>query len=151
MSESVEAKKESMVISWVEGVRLAAEVRNHRVLVDQPLEEGGQDQGVTPVEMFIASLGTCIGSYAVRFFQRHKIPTSGLKIGMEWSYAEQPHRIGTLTSRVYLPIKLDLAMRERLQKVMEGCTVHNSITIAPTVSIQITTPDKSKAGEADRE
>jgi len=147
MSTSVEIKKESMTISWVDGVQLAAEVRNHRVLVDQPLQEGGQDRGVTPIEMFVASLGTCIGYYAVRFFQRHKIPSTGFKIAMEWEYADQPHRIGTLTARVDLPTNFDPAMRERLRKVMEGCTVHNSITIAPVVSIQFATPDKAKAGE----
>lgn len=137
MSAPVETKKETMTISWVGGVQLSAEIRNHRVLVDQPVEEGGQDQGITPVEMFVASLGTCIGYFAVRFCQRHKIPTAGLKIGMEWAYAEQPHRIGTIIAHVDLPGKLDPAMRDRLRKVLEGCTVHNSITITPKISIQL--------------
>lgn len=140
MSTPVEIKKESMTISWVGGVQLAAEVRNHSVLVDQPVEEGGQDQGITPVEMFVTSLGTCIGYYAVRFFQRHKIPTAGLKVVMQWGYAEQPHRIGSITARVDLPGKLDPAMQDRLLKVLEGCTVHNSITITPRLSIQLSIP-----------
>lgn len=32
-----EAQKESMAIAWVEGVRLAAEVRTHRVIMDLPV------------------------------------------------------------------------------------------------------------------
>lgn len=141
MSIPVETPKESMTVSWVGGVQLAVEVRKHRTLVDQPVEEGGLDQGMTPVEMFVASLGACIGYFAVRFCQRHKIPSAGLKVAMEWDYAEDPHRIGSLTARVDLPGKRDPAMRNRLKKVLEGCTVHQSITIAPRISIQLTTPE----------
>ncbi len=104
------------------------------------MEEGGQDQGITPVEMFVASLGTCIGYYGVRFCQRHHIPTQGFKMTMEWTYADQPHRVGSIVFRVELSVALDLAMRNRLQKVMEGCTVHQSINIAPGISIRISTP-----------
>ncbi len=130
---------ESMSISWVNGVQLEVKVRDHCLLVDQPVQEGGNDEGSTPVEMFVASLGTCIGYFAVRFCQRHKLPMAGLKVFMEWGYAEQPHRIGSMTARVGLPTRLDTAMRERLQKVLEGCTVHNSITHAPEISIQLST------------
>ena len=135
-----------MTISWIGGVRLAVEARKHRLVVDQPLEEGGQDEGITPVEMFVASLGTCIAYYAVRFCQRHKIPTAGLKVAMEWTYAEQPHRIGTMTAHVVLPGKWEPAMKDRLLKVLEGCTVHQSITIAPRIAIALSTP---KAVNAD--
>jgi uncharacterized OsmC-like protein len=137
-----ELQKESMTISWVGGVQLAVEVRNHRLLVDQPVEEGGKDQGITPVEMLVASLGTCIGYFAVHFCQRHKIPTAGLSVSMEWGYAEQPHRIGSMTAHVDLPSKLDQGMRDRLQKVLEGCTVHHSITIAPKIAIRLSTLEK---------
>jgi uncharacterized OsmC-like protein len=138
MSTAVDSEKESMTISWVEGVRLAAQVRNHRVVVDQPIEDGGRDQEINPVEMFVVSLGTCIGYYAVRFFQRHKIPATGFKLAMEWDYAEQPHRIGSISIRADFPEKLEPALKERLQKVMEGCRVHNSMTMAPIVMIQLT-------------
>ena len=137
-----ETQKESMTISWRKRVQFSVDVRKHHFLVDQPAEEGGQDEGIAPVEMLVASLGTCIGYFAVRFCQRHKIPTAGFKVSMEWSYTEQPHRIGLMTAHVDLPAKLDSAMRERLQKVLEGCTVHNSITITPKISIRIATREE---------
>ena len=79
----------------------------------------------------MASLGTCIGYFAVRFFQRHNFPIAGLRVSMEWDYAEKPYRIGSMTARVDLPTRLSSGLRERLQKVLEGCTVHNSITHPP--------------------
>ena len=132
--------EESLDVSWVGGVSLQAAARKHRIVVDQPEDDGGKDQGMTPVELFVASLGTCIGYYAVRFCQRHDISTQGLKVQMKWSYAEQPHRIGRMSAEVHLPAKLSADLRERLQKVVEGCTVHHSITISPEISVEISGP-----------
>ena len=137
MSKSIDAQREPINISWVKGLELAVEVRKHRILVDQPLEEGGQDQGMTPVEMFVGSLGACIGYFAVHFCRRHKIPTAGLKVVMEWGYAEQPHRVGTMTAHVELPAKLVPVIRDRLHKVLEGCTIHESLTHPPKITIEL--------------
>jgi uncharacterized OsmC-like protein len=135
MTTSVETRKESLTVSWIEGVHLAVEVRNHRLLLDQPVEEGGQDKGMTPVEIFIASLGGCIGYFAAKFCQRHTIPMVGLKITAEWDYAERPHRVGTITVHVDLPARLESEMRNRLQRVLESCTIHQSLADPPKVSV----------------
>jgi uncharacterized OsmC-like protein len=137
MPVSVETKKEMMTVSWIEGVRQIVEVRNHRLVLDQPLEEGGQDGGMTPVELFVASLAGCIGYFALRFFRRHTIPTAGLKITAEWDYAERPHRVGSITVHADLPAGLDSEMRRRLQKVLEGCTVHQSLSHSPRIAVEL--------------
>jgi uncharacterized OsmC-like protein len=137
MLKSVPLKKESVIVSWVGGVQLAVEVRNHRLVLDQPREEGGQDRGITPVEMFVSSLGGCIGYFAVRFCQRHTIPTDGLKVTMQWDYAEGPHRVGAMIAYVDLSVPLDAAMKHRLQQVLEGCTIHRSLADPPKVSVVI--------------
>jgi uncharacterized OsmC-like protein len=128
---------ESMTVTWVKGAQLAVDVRRHRLLVDQPADEGGEDQGMTPVELLVASLGSCIGYFAARFCQRHQLPADGLRVMMAWDYAEQPHRVGSMTADVHLPLKLEPAMRARMQKVLEGCTVHHSISIAPKIDVRI--------------
>jgi putative redox protein len=134
---------ESMTVTWLQGSRLAVEARRHRLLVDQPEEEGGEDQGMTPVELLIASLGSCIGYFAARFCQRHHLPADGLRVTMAWEYEEKPHRVGSMAARVHLPPPvadmLEPAMRARMQKVLEGCTVHNSIAITPKIGVTITT------------
>ncbi|NKE70013.1 OsmC family protein [Candidatus Manganitrophus noduliformans] len=136
-TSATETQKESMTISWTAGVQLAVEVRGHRLIVDQPKEEGGDDQGITPVEMFIASLGACIGYFAVRFCRRHKLPTEGLAVHTTWDDAEQPHRVGTIRARVDLPKGFPAAMKDRLQKVVEGCTIHNSLTHPPQIAVRL--------------
>jgi len=133
---------ESMTVTWLKQAQLAVDVRGHRLLVDQPADEGGEDQGMTPVELLVASLGSCIGYFAARFCQRHDLPTDGLQVTMAWDYAEQPHRVGSMTARVHLPVEPEPAIRARMQKVLEGCTVHHSISITPKIDVQITAVTK---------
>jgi putative redox protein len=143
---------ESLNVTWIRGSQLAVDVRRHRLLVDQPVDEGGDDRGMTPVELLIASLGSCIGHFAARFCDRHHLPADGLRVTMAWDYEERPHRVGRMTAHVHLPpsvaAALEPAMRDRLQKVLEGCTVHNSIAITPKIDIRIgpAPPDASTRG-----
>lgn len=134
---------ESMTVTWLHGSQLAVEAGRHRLLVDQPEEEGGSDTGMTPVELLLASLGSCIGYFAARFCQRHHLPADGLQVTMAWEYEEKPHRVGSMTAHVHLPqsvaAALEPEMRARMQKVLEGCTVHNSIAITPRIDVTITT------------
>jgi putative redox protein len=51
------------------GVQLEAEARGHRLLSDQPLSNGGDDAGMTPPELMLASLGTCAGYYALQYLR----------------------------------------------------------------------------------
>jgi putative redox protein len=137
MTTSVETRKESLTVSWIRGVQLEVKVRNHRLLLDQPVKEGGRDEGMTPVEIFLGSLGGCIGYFAVKFCQRHTIPTMGLKIAVEWDYAERPHRVGSITVHVDLPARLDSEMKNRLQRVLESCTIHQSLAHPPKISVEL--------------
>ena len=38
--------------------------RGHCIVSDQPVEQGGYDEGMTPPELFLASIGSCAGYYA---------------------------------------------------------------------------------------
>jgi uncharacterized OsmC-like protein len=41
------------------------------VLTDQPTTAGGEDAAMTPVELLVASLGSCVAFYAGRYLARH--------------------------------------------------------------------------------
>lgn len=144
MSKENAVQKDSVSIHPAGGVALKVTARRHTLIVDQPGEEGGDDRGMTPVELFAGSLGACIGYYALRFFQRRQIPTEGLGVSVEWEYAEQPHRIGAILARVDLPGDFPAGMKDRLQKVLEGCTVHNSLTHSPKIQIAFSNGQFSK-------
>ncbi|WP_367321835.1 OsmC family protein [Streptomyces sp. HUAS ZL42] len=47
----------------------ALSVRDPELTVDQPVGAGGDNDGPTPVELFVAALASCVACDAVRFLQ----------------------------------------------------------------------------------
>jgi uncharacterized OsmC-like protein len=60
-------------VHYVAGVRFEAEARGHKILCDQPADNGGSDAGMTPPEFLLASLGACAGYYAVQYLTARKL------------------------------------------------------------------------------
>lgn len=125
------------------GTRFDINSGKHVVVTDQPTDDGGIDAGVSPVELFVGSLASCVGYFVGRYCARHQIPTEGFTIDVGWSMAEQPHRVGTIELRINLATTLTSEQRERLLKVAHGCTVHQSLAVPPTVEINVQEPPRS--------
>ena len=56
---------------------------NHILKIDQPKAGGGQDQGASPLEYFLASIAGCIGSIARIKAMQDKIDLRGMKIDVD--------------------------------------------------------------------
>ena len=44
---------------WGGGFEVGVEARGHRIAVDEPPSAGGEDHGMMPTEVFLASLASC--------------------------------------------------------------------------------------------
>lgn len=124
-------------VAFHSGTRYDLTSGRHKVVTDQPIEDGGQDAGMSPVELFVGSVASCVGYFVGRFCARHDIPRDGLSVDAEWETAENPHRVGQITLSIHLPHRLTSEQKERLLKVAHGCTVHQSMAVAPTVAIRL--------------
>ena len=129
------SERKEMIIEWKKKFQLEASRRGLTVIADQPKEDGGDDTGFSPVELLVTSLGTCIGYYALVFLERRKIDPNGLKIKMSWEYGENPLRVAKISVEISLDAKLDDHQRSGLLKITRGCTVHNTLTHAPEISV----------------
>jgi putative redox protein len=127
----------NMKVEFRGGARFDIVSGRHTLVTDQPVEDGGQDAGMSPVELFVGSLTSCVGYFVGRYCARHKIACEGFTVDADWSYAEQPHRIGSVSMRINLPAQLTPEQRERLLKVAHGCTVHQSIAVPPALRIDL--------------
>lgn len=122
------------------GMRYDITSGSHRVVTDQPVADGGQNAGMSPVELFVGALAGCVAYFVGRFCVRHEIAREGLSVEAEWEMAEGPHRVGSITLAIHLPHRLTPEQKERLLKVAHGCTVHQSIAVAPNIAIQLNPP-----------
>src|ERR671925_1661883 len=129
-----------VTVTHAGGDRLRIEVRGHVLFADQPAGDGGDDSAPTPTEIFVAGLGACVAFYAERFLRRHHLATDGLKVGCEYSWAEKPHRVGQIRLEVEAP-SLPPRLQDAFARVVEHCTVHNTLLVPPEVLLRIRTPE----------
>ena len=119
------------------GTRYDITSGKHRVVTDQPGADGGQDAGMSPVELFVGSVTSCVAYFVGRFCERHNISRDGMSIDAEWAMAENPHRIGRIDIAIHLPHRIPSEQKERLLKVAHGCTVHQSLVVPAGVAIEL--------------
>ena len=90
-------------VQYLDGVQFAAGARGHRVLCDQPRENGGSDSGMTPPEFLLVSLGTCAGFYAAQYLKARGLPAEGLEVKVSAEKAKLPARLGRFRIEVLAP------------------------------------------------
>lgn len=117
------------------GDRFSIECRKHRLVIDQPVEAGGSDTGPTPVELFVSSLPACVAFYGRRFLNRHGLPES-IAVRAAWEMAERPARVARIDVVVTVT-SLPEELEEKFRRVIERCTVHNSLTSGVDTSIRV--------------
>jgi putative redox protein len=126
-----------MEVNLQEGFLFKAVCGGQEVFTDQHQAEGGKDQAMTPAELFVASLGTCIGVYAARFCKRHNLPTEGLKVGLDWTVLKDPWRIGSVKAEIHYPHQIAETERKGLLRMAEACFVHESIVHPPEIVVEL--------------
>jgi putative redox protein len=117
------------------GDRFTVEVRGHSLTVDQPESDGGTDFGPQPTELFVASLASCVAHYGRRFLRRHGLPAQ-VTVDAEWTMASSPTRVLSISVSVAAP-GLPSELEPRFAKVIEHCTVHNTLVVPPSVTINV--------------
>ncbi len=126
-----------LTATYRDGTRYDIVSGKHRIITDQAVEDGGQDAGMGPVELFVGSVAGCVAYFVGQFCGRHGIPRDGLAVDAEWTMAENPHRVGRIDIGIHLPHRISTEQKERLLKVAHGCTVHQSIIVTPNIGIKL--------------
>lgn len=115
--------------------RFAIDVRGHRIYVDQPLSDGGEDTAPTPTELLVASLASCVGFYARRYLERHDLPFEGMTVSASYEMADKPPRVGCVDVHIGVPDGVPPERQPALLAVAAHCTVHNTLEDGPAVRI----------------
>lgn len=124
-------------VSWDGGVRFTADVRGHKIRVDQPRQGGGEDTAPSPLELLPASLGTCVAFFVQQFLATRGVNTTGLEVDVGVMGAPNPHRIGRFEVHVGLPAGVPERYRDAVARVAETCTVHHTLTHTPEIAVTV--------------
>ena len=127
------------LIHYKDGVRFEVEARGHRVVCDQPLDNGGSDAGMSPPEFLLASLATCGAYYAAQYLKARKLPGQDLKVRVIAEKATQPARLGSFRIEVTVS-GLDEHHQAGILRAVKSCLIHNTLLGAPTIEIALNAP-----------
>jgi putative redox protein len=107
-------------------------VRQHAFAVDEPVDNGGEDLGPNPHDLYDSALGACKALTTLWYARRKQIPVDDIRATVERDDADE--RKGTYRLRVTLAIggALSDAQRQELLAVAAKCPVHKLMTQVTT-------------------
>lgn len=123
-------------VRYLGGVKFEAECRGHKVISDQPLDARGGDEGMTPPELLLSSLGTCAAFYAAYYLNYNRLPTEGLAVRVTSGKAKSPARLDDFVIEVEVP-GVDASHRDGLMKAVEKCLIHATLLHSPSIRAEI--------------
>jgi len=123
------------------GMLFESVLGQHRILVDGPEEWGGEDQGPTPPQLFMTSIGSCVGVLVTHFCNDHQLNTQGLTINVDYDVAQHPTRFNNIRVKVSLPNAVcgDECTKKALEHVAKHCPVHETMVTLEQIQFEITT------------
>jgi uncharacterized OsmC-like protein len=126
-------------VSYLGGESYAAATRGHTQLTDQPATAGGADTAMTPTELLVASLSSCVAFYAGSYLARHGLNRDGLHVTATFTTAtDRPARVAWVRLAIRLPGGVPPARQAALLAVASHCTVHNTLRQPPDIAIELT-------------
>lgn len=128
-----------MRITFPGNKQVAAEFGGFTVLTDQPKEAGGDGAAPAPFELFLASLGTCAGVFALSFCRKRGIATDGLALVETIIWDEAEHRVAKVALDITLPAGFPEKYRESIVAAVNLCTVKKHLLRPPEFEVRTRT------------
>ncbi|MGP8269489.1 MAG: OsmC family protein [Terracidiphilus sp.] len=125
-------------ISHLDNVKFSIQSRSHTILCDQPVENEGEDSGMTPPELMLASLGSCAAFYAVEYLRTRSLAQGGVEVRVNADKLKQPARLGNFRIHVVCPVPLTEEQTEGLMRSVKHCLIHNTLLSPPEIVFELT-------------
>jgi ribosomal protein S12 methylthiotransferase accessory factor len=124
-----------IIIDFPGGAKVDAHVGSHIIHTDQPVQGGGEDSAPAPFTMFLSSIGTCAGIYALGFCRQRGLNTDGMKIIQRMYSDPMTHMISKIDLEIVLPKDFPDKYRAAIINSVELCAVKKHIQQPPTFEI----------------
>jgi putative redox protein len=123
--------KETIEVSFPGGKRVDAKIKNMIVPTDQSVERGGRGTAPEPFQLFLASIATCAGIYALEFCQAREVPSEGMALTVSYEWDEKKRAIETMHIELKLPPGFPDQYKKAVVRAMDLCTVKKHIIHPP--------------------
>ena len=117
--------------------QIDARIGDFIVKTDQPLKNGGSASAPEPFEIFLTSIATCAGIYALEFCSVRKIPTQGMALTMQCDFDDGGKNCRKLTINLRLPPHFPPRYKKPIIKMMDLSSVKKHIVDPPQFEIGV--------------
>jgi putative redox protein len=130
-----------VTVEHLGAVQFQIKTRGHSIVSDQPADSGGFDEGMTPPELLLASLGSCAGFYAAQYLRKNKLATEGTRVRVTCEKVKDPvARMTNFVIEVDAPVELTKDQRKGFDQAVANCLIHNTLLHPPKISLKVAGP-----------
>ncbi len=123
-----------MKITFAGNKKVKVHVKDFDIMTDQSKEHGGDSSAPTPIDLFLASLGSCSGVFVLNFLKQHNLPESVyLTLEPEWNINE--YVIDKIKVYIHVPPDFPDKYENALVEVAKRCLVARHVKITHEISI----------------
>ena len=140
-----------------EGLRATVQLGKHTITVDEPVTDGGTDQGPGATDLVLAALGACAAITAKMYASRKGWPLEGVEIDLKMerlkaldypAYAGTAEFVNEFVQCITFKGPLTQQQRERLLQIAGKCPVHRMLTAPNFLVEELVLEDEAQAGRA---
>jgi len=129
--------EKTICVTFPGGKKIDAAIGNLTVHSDQKRENGGDETAPEPFELFLASIATCAGIYALEFCLARKLSAEGMQITMHCEFDADQTRCRKLTVSLKVPEGFPEKYKRPIVRVMDKCSVKRQILNPPEIVVEV--------------
>ena len=100
------------------------------------IEAPSAERSYSPFHMLGSSIAVCTYSVLRSWADHAGLDADGLLIEVEWTFAEDPHRVGEILVKLVWPT-LPPERRSAAQRVAALCPIHGTLTHQPSLTTEV--------------
>jgi len=137
----------SVNVELKDGLKVIGETRSHQFTIDEPIDQGGSDEGINPVEALLGGLGACKSISARTHAKSQDIHLNHIKIELEGDLdtdgfldKNPDAKVGFRTIKTTYHVdaeNTDQEIEEFVQFVEAHCPVLDTIVNTPEIEVEI--------------
>ena len=118
------------------GKKVDGKIENMIIKTDQPIKDGGEGTAPEPFHLFLMSIATCAGIYALDFCQTREIETEDMTLAMNCEFDSSGRVCQKLSIDLRVPAGFPEKYKKAIVRTMDLCSVKRHIMNPPEFEIK---------------
>ena len=124
-----------MTVTFPENKKVDASIHGLTIHTDQSEKAGGDGTAPAPFTLFLSSMATCTGFYALAFCQKRDLPTDGMELTLDTEKDPETKMITKITMHLKTPDGFPVKYKNAILKSMNLCAVKKHLEKPPIIEI----------------